>query len=73
MIIHYGYVSCSCLTSSSLHHEQFGRIPIEFAAICGSREDVEILFPLTSRIPYVHDWSIDGIILHACLLPGQEV
>ncbi|CAN6238174.1 unnamed protein product [Urochloa humidicola] len=52
--------------------DEFGRMPIEFAAICGSREDVEILFPLTSRIPSVHDWSIDGIILHACLLPGQK-
>ncbi|CAL5021925.1 unnamed protein product [Urochloa decumbens] len=52
--------------------DEFGRMPIEFAAICGSREDVEILFPLTSRIPSVHDWSVDGIILHACLLPGQR-
>ncbi|CAO2038326.1 unnamed protein product [Urochloa humidicola] len=52
--------------------DEFGRMPIEFAAICGSREDVEILFPLTSRIPSVHDWSVDGIILHACLLPGQK-
>ena len=63
----------SFLSSSSLHHEQFGRMPIEFAAICGSRQDVEILFPLMSRIPFVKDWSANGIMLHACLLPGQEV
>ncbi|RLM79218.1 hypothetical protein C2845_PM12G14200 [Panicum miliaceum] len=52
--------------------DEFGRMPIEFAAICGSREDVSILFPLTSRIPSVYDWSVDGIMLHACLLPGQK-
>ncbi|XP_037422746.1 ankyrin-3-like [Triticum dicoccoides] len=42
-----------------------GRLPIELAALNGTREDVEILFPVTSCIPTVHDWSIDGIILHA--------
>jgi len=52
--------------------DEFGRMPIEFAAICGSRQDVEILFPLMSRIPFVKDWSVNGIMLHACLLPGQE-
>uniref|UniRef100_A0A0D9VG43 Uncharacterized protein n=1 Tax=Leersia perrieri TaxID=77586 RepID=A0A0D9VG43_9ORYZ len=28
------------------------------------RRDVEILLPVTSRIPSVHDWSVDGIITH---------
>ncbi|XP_073354622.1 uncharacterized protein [Aegilops tauschii subsp. strangulata] len=42
-----------------------GRLPIELAALNGTREDVEILFPVTSCIPTVHDWSIDGIIRHA--------
>lgn len=40
-------------------------MPIEIAALDGSREDVEILFPVTYCIPTVHDWSIDGIIHHA--------
>ncbi|KAG2658524.1 hypothetical protein PVAP13_1KG255075 [Panicum virgatum] len=52
--------------------DEFGRMPIEFAAICGPRQDVEILFPLTTRILFVKDWSVNGIMLHACLLPGQE-
>ncbi|KAL6634310.1 hypothetical protein ACP70R_026981 [Stipagrostis hirtigluma subsp. patula] len=52
--------------------DEFGRMPIEFAAICGTRKDVEILFPLTSRIPAVRDWSVNGIIRHACSLPGQK-
>ena len=43
---------------------QLGRVPIEIAARSGRREDVEILFPVTSRIPSVRDWSVDGIISH---------
>ncbi|CAN6323218.1 unnamed protein product [Urochloa humidicola] len=42
----------------------FGRIPIELAAVYGTSEDVEILFPFTSPIPTVTNWSIDGIINH---------
>ncbi|KAM3318539.1 hypothetical protein ACQJBY_035977 [Aegilops geniculata] len=45
--------------------DPFGRFPIELAALSGTREGVEILFPVTSCIPTVHDWSVDGIILHA--------
>ncbi|CAM0874150.1 unnamed protein product [Alopecurus aequalis] len=46
------------------HHADLGRVPIEIAARSGRREDVEILFPITSRIPSVRDWNIDGIISH---------
>ncbi|KAL6638914.1 hypothetical protein ACP70R_023550 [Stipagrostis hirtigluma subsp. patula] len=49
-------------TNSVLSH--FGRTPIEFAALQGRRENVEILFPLTSHIPKMPDWSVDGIISH---------
>ncbi|CAN6310096.1 unnamed protein product [Urochloa humidicola] len=42
----------------------YGKIPIELAAVYGTREDVEILFPFTSPIPNVTNWSIDGIINH---------
>uniref|UniRef100_A0ACD5WD78 Uncharacterized protein n=1 Tax=Avena sativa TaxID=4498 RepID=A0ACD5WD78_AVESA len=42
-----------------------GWMPIQIAALKGAREAVEILFPVTSCIPTVHDWSIDGIIHHA--------
>nr|XP_034576706.1 ankyrin-1-like isoform X2 [Setaria viridis]TKV92352.1 hypothetical protein SEVIR_9G158700v2 [Setaria viridis] len=42
----------------------FGRIPIELAAVYGTSEDVEILFPFTSPIPTVTNWSVDGIINH---------
>lgn len=42
----------------------FGRIPVELAAVWGTREDVEILFPFTSPIPTVTKWSVDGIINH---------
>jgi hypothetical protein len=35
--------------------------------VYGRREDVELLFPFTSPIPNVADWSVDGIINHAKL------
>ncbi|CAM0871168.1 unnamed protein product [Alopecurus aequalis] len=44
-----------------------GRMPIELAAVYATREDVELLFPFTSPIPNVADWSVDGIINHAKL------
>jgi hypothetical protein len=43
---------------------QFGVTPIEFAASEGRRDMVEMLFPLTSPIPTLLKWSIDGIISH---------
>uniref|UniRef100_A0ACD5ZT12 Uncharacterized protein n=1 Tax=Avena sativa TaxID=4498 RepID=A0ACD5ZT12_AVESA len=45
--------------------DECGRMPIELAAVYGTREDVELLFPFTSPIPNVADWSVDGIINHA--------
>uniref|UniRef100_A0A0D9VG41 Uncharacterized protein n=1 Tax=Leersia perrieri TaxID=77586 RepID=A0A0D9VG41_9ORYZ len=47
----------------------FGQMPIEVAACCGARKDVEILFPVTSRIPSVRDWTVDGIISYVKSLP----
>lgn len=44
---------------------QFGVFPIEVAALQVHREIVEMLFPLTSPISTVPDWSIDGIFAHA--------
>ncbi|XP_047043694.1 serine/threonine-protein phosphatase 6 regulatory ankyrin repeat subunit B-like [Lolium rigidum] len=43
--------------------DELGLLPIQLAAYFGTRKDVEILFEVTSsRIPAVHDWSVDGII-----------
>ncbi|XP_037431579.1 ankyrin-3-like [Triticum dicoccoides] len=44
--------------------DECGRTPIEVAASKGSRDMVEMLFPLTSPISTLPDWSIDGIISH---------
>ena len=44
--------------------QQYGRIPVEWAAVYGTSEDVEILFPFTSPIQSVTNWSVDGIINH---------
>uniref|UniRef100_A0ACD5TMN7 Uncharacterized protein n=1 Tax=Avena sativa TaxID=4498 RepID=A0ACD5TMN7_AVESA len=51
----------------------FGHLPIQIAAYCGTRKDVEILFEVTtSRITAVHDWSVDGIISHVKSEPKLE-
>ncbi|TVU46013.1 hypothetical protein EJB05_05526 [Eragrostis curvula] len=42
----------------------YGKLPIEVAAYHGTREDVEILFPFTTPIPSVTNWTVDGIISH---------
>lgn len=52
--------------------DSLGRAPIEIAARSGRREDVEILFPVTSRIPNVRDWSVDGIIRRKISAPSEE-
>ncbi|KAL6634318.1 hypothetical protein ACP70R_026989 [Stipagrostis hirtigluma subsp. patula] len=49
-----------------------GRTPIETAACNNRREDVEILFPVTTCVPSVHDWSVDGIISYATSMPTLE-
>ncbi|XP_044326861.1 ankyrin-1 isoform X2 [Triticum aestivum] len=45
--------------------DAYGNLPIELAAIRDCMEEVEMLFPLTSPIPTIPNWSIDGIISHA--------
>lgn len=44
--------------------DSFGATAIEIAALHGRRDIVEMLFPLTSPVATVPDWSIDGIISH---------
>uniref|UniRef100_M8BN12 Heat shock sti1-like protein n=1 Tax=Aegilops tauschii TaxID=37682 RepID=M8BN12_AEGTA len=44
--------------------DRFGRLPIELAVEYGTREDVELLFPFTSPVSTVENWSVDGIISH---------
>ncbi|KAM3328708.1 hypothetical protein ACQJBY_026072 [Aegilops geniculata] len=52
---------------------EFGHLPIQLAAYFGRRKDVEILFEVTSsRIPAVHDWSVDGIISYVKAQPKLE-
>ncbi|XBI89314.1 hypothetical protein VPH35_027147 [Triticum aestivum] len=44
--------------------DAFGTTPIEIAALKGRRNMVEMLFPLTSPISTLPDWSTDGIMSH---------
>ena len=51
-----------CITAVFFFTMQDGKFPIMWAAGHGHRELVEILLPKTRPIPYVPDWSVDGII-----------
>jgi hypothetical protein len=62
-IAYFLYVEDRFAKASLVPH-QFGRLPIELAAEYGTREDVEILFPFTSPISTVANWTVDGIIKH---------
>ncbi|KAL4378632.1 hypothetical protein GQ457_02G034250 [Hibiscus cannabinus] len=42
--------------------DEDGQKPIQVAAARGQRKAVEILFPLTSRIDVIPEWTVDGII-----------
>nr|CAB3480942.1 unnamed protein product [Digitaria exilis] len=60
-----------------LHHAagstKLGRLPVELAALNDCIEEVETLFPLTSPIRGVVNWSVDGIISHAKLEDGKPL
>ncbi|KAF0909935.1 hypothetical protein E2562_001192 [Oryza meyeriana var. granulata] len=42
-----------------------GALPIQLAASYGRRKDVELLFPLTSPVQAVSNWTVEGILDHA--------
>jgi hypothetical protein len=39
-----------------------GEKPIQVAAAIGNRQATEILFPLTSKVETISNWTIDGIL-----------
>lgn len=41
---------------------QDGLNPIQVAAARGNRGAVEILFPLTSKVQTIANWTVDGIL-----------
>nr|XP_020171450.1 putative ankyrin repeat protein RF_0381 [Aegilops tauschii subsp. strangulata] len=45
--------------------DDLGWLPVQLAAARDCREEVEMLFPLTSPIPNVPNWTIEGVISHA--------
>ncbi|BAF12816.1 Os03g0680400 [Oryza sativa Japonica Group] len=52
--------------------KQSGRTPIEIAASLRKRNHVEILFPFTSPVRAVTNWTVEGIITHGksrCSMP----
>ncbi|KAJ0974047.1 hypothetical protein J5N97_016012 [Dioscorea zingiberensis] len=44
--------------------DEDGMKPIQVAGMRGNKEVVEILLPLTSPIPNISKWSVDGVIEH---------
>lgn len=45
---------------------------MQIAAARGNRKAVEILFPLTSKIQSVPEWTVDGILEHMQSETGKE-
>ncbi|XBI25778.1 hypothetical protein VPH35_050640 [Triticum aestivum] len=45
--------------------DDLGRLPVVLAAVRDCMEEVEMLFPLTSPIPNVPNWSVEGVVSHA--------
>ncbi|KAM0914473.1 hypothetical protein ACQ4PT_011477 [Festuca glaucescens] len=52
--------------------DTYGRTPLEIVAHSGRREHVEILFPVSTRIRNVRDWSVDGVIRHVKSVPPAK-
>ncbi|XP_020243778.1 ankyrin-1 [Asparagus officinalis] len=44
--------------------DEDGQKPIQVAAVRGNSEAVKVLFPLTSPVKDISNWSIDGVIEH---------
>uniref|UniRef100_A0A0D9VXF5 Uncharacterized protein n=1 Tax=Leersia perrieri TaxID=77586 RepID=A0A0D9VXF5_9ORYZ len=51
-------------TDPNIPDKQSGRTPIEIAASFGRRDHVEILFPFTSPVKAVINWTVEEIIAH---------
>jgi len=66
-----GYTNCiKCLLKAGADAnipDNNGTVPVEIAAIQGCQECVEILFPVTTPLARVADWSIGGITQYAKL------
>ncbi|THG23009.1 hypothetical protein TEA_002666 [Camellia sinensis var. sinensis] len=52
--------------------DEDGLKPVQVAAARGNRTAVEILFPLTSQIQTVPEWTVDGILEHTQSETGKE-
>ncbi|CAK7340995.1 unnamed protein product [Dovyalis caffra] len=44
--------------------DEDGQKPIQVAAARGNRAAVEILFPLTTKVQSIPEWTVDGILAH---------
>ncbi|XP_078182399.1 uncharacterized protein LOC144576002 [Carex rostrata] len=47
---------------SEVRLSDYGMLPIEIAAECGEKRFVQMLLPLTSQLPTVPNWTVEGII-----------
>ncbi|KAJ6682813.1 ANKYRIN REPEAT FAMILY PROTEIN [Salix koriyanagi] len=52
--------------------DEDGQKPIQVAAARGNREAVEILFPLTTKVQSIHEWTVDGILAHLSSEANKE-
>ncbi|OQU89194.1 hypothetical protein SORBI_3002G158500 [Sorghum bicolor] len=56
---------------ANIPDQQNGRVPIEFAATQRWKECVDVLFPVTTPLAKVADWSTTGIIEHSKLMSSK--
>ncbi|KAJ4851537.1 hypothetical protein Tsubulata_842888, partial [Turnera subulata] len=45
---------------------QWGMTPLEIAALNGDQKKAKILFPVTSPIPHVTNWTLEGLMKYNC-------
>ncbi|KAI6692633.1 hypothetical protein NL676_020343 [Syzygium grande] len=65
--MHTPFLANTFISTENRYHafllsSQYGIKPIEVAAQTGHRATVEILFPKTSTIQIIPEWSVDGIL-----------
>uniref|UniRef100_A0A6V7QQH6 Serine/threonine-protein kinase BSK1-like TPR repeats domain-containing protein n=1 Tax=Ananas comosus var. bracteatus TaxID=296719 RepID=A0A6V7QQH6_ANACO len=52
--------------------DEDGLKPIQVAALRGNRDAVEVLLPLTSPVPSISNWSVDGVIEYMMSQTSKE-
>ncbi|XP_059440605.1 uncharacterized protein LOC132173056 [Corylus avellana] len=55
-------IKCLLKAGADPNATEEGEKPIQVAAASGNRQAIEILFPLTSKVETIPNWTVDGIL-----------